>query len=502
MSKLPKNEKMNISLDAARRSMPSLLTVEEIRQKFGPVQTLGAPNDIAIAQDGALQGAGVYTLLQHSMEMLGSYAYPEFLGYGYLTGLTQNPLIRVGAEMISDEMTRKWIKLVTTGDTSQRDADGKKLSELTAALKRHKIQKLCHDCLSLTSYYGGCLVYMDNGVPDSDLLTPLHLDAAVFRRGSLNGFKIVEPFNISPGLYSTSNPMAKNYFKPASWWIQGREVHKSHFLYFAANLPPTLLLPAYNFFGIPLAQIVLDPVLHFVECREAAARLLKKFSLTVFKTDMSSVLSGGATTMLERRIQLMVQGRDNDGVETIDNETEDIIKLETPLGGVTDIVKQAMEIVAAYFGEPAVKLWGISPGGFNATGESDIQNHYDHVASQQEKILREPLENILRVLQLDLFGEIDENITFEFEPLGKDDERTIADVNKIKADTSAIYFDRGIVSAEETRKVLAEDPQSGFNDIDPDAVPEDPEEGSVVELGDPQLGKEGEQYPKDEVGSI
>ena len=57
-----------------------------------------------------------------------------------------------------------------------------------------------------------------------------------------------------------------------------------------------LLKPAYNFLGIPQAQILWDYVLHFQECRAAEARLLTKFSMTVFKTSMADILfSAGGT---------------------------------------------------------------------------------------------------------------------------------------------------------------------------------------------------------------
>ena len=81
----------------------------------------------------------------------------------------------------------------------------------------------------------------------------------------------------------------------------------------------------------------------------------------------------------------MTQNMNNDGVLAIDKDDEDVLKLETPLSGVTDIVRQSLEILAALNRTPAVKLLGISPSGFNATGESDIRNYYDYITSQQEK---------------------------------------------------------------------------------------------------------------------
>lgn len=115
----------------------------------------------------------------------------------------------------------------------------------------------------------------------------------------------------------------------------------------------------------------------------------------------------------------------------------------------------------------------ISPSGFNATGESDIRNYYDHIASQQEKVLRAGIQRALECIQLREFGEIDSSLGFDFAPLGEEDRAAIATQQKTKADTIAVYLDRGIISAEEARAALVSDPDSGFAEIDPDDLPEE-----------------------------
>ena len=304
---------------------------------------------------------------------------------------------------------------------------------------------------------------------------PLGTDADTFRAGTLKGFKLIAPVYIAPGRYSCYNPIDKDYFVPQSWLINGREVHASRFLYFAEDKPPTLLLPAYNFFGIPLTQIVRQNVKQFSECSAAASRLLQKFSCTVFATDMQELLTGSDGANIRRRVQYFSQNRDNDGVMTIDKEAEAIQDVSTPISGVTDIVKQQMEVVAAMFGEPAVKLWGISPGGFNSTGDSDMKNHYDHIHALQERIFREPLEYVVKLLQLNSKGMVDDALSFEFCPLSDEDKDLQARCNKTMADTMATLIDRGVISGSEARMVLANDPESGFAGIDVDAEIEMPD---------------------------
>ena len=479
-------------------------TPDAIRAMFKPAKTLGFRGlpDIETAQDAALDNAGVYNLLHHTLCNGGLPFADQFLGYGVLSNLTQDGLIRSGVEMRADEMTRKWIELTYSGKDKRAEMERELndeggnvsgfptaspsltlqaqhdnvnvISELNGEIERLGLRRLFREAAAMSGYFGGCLAYIDVGdLTDDDLKTPLLLDKDTFAQGSLRGFKLIEPFNVAPGLYNASSPISASYFKTNTWLVMGKEIHASRFLYFAEGRPPTLLLPAYNFFGIPLSQIVLDVVTHFTECREAAARLLTKFSLTVLKTDMQAIFAGQMDGNLDRRLQYFVQKRDNDGVMVIDYANEDIIKLETPLSGVTDIVRQNMEMVAAMFGEPVVKLWGISPGGFNSTGEADMQNHYDHIKSVQEKIFRDPLKHALDVLQLNKFGVIDDALTFNFAPLGEDDDKLMADTQLAKANTAAIFIDRGVVSPAEARKALSEDPKSQFTNIDPDAeVPE------------------------------
>jgi phage-related protein (TIGR01555 family) len=338
------------------------------------------------------------------------------------------------------------------------------------------VQKVFRDAAQMCGFYGGCLVYIDTGdIMAEDMRLPLGADSDTFKIDSIKDLKIVEPFYIAPGRYSCYSPIDKDYFVPQSWLINGREVHASRFLYFAEDKPPTLLLPSYNFFGVPLAQTVIDSVIGFEESSKAAARMLSKYACTVFKTDMNEVLSGGTGSEIQKRIAYFAQYRDNDGVMTVDKESEDIVLAQHALGGVTDIVRQQMEITAAMFGEPAVKLWGISPNGFNATGESDMRSHYDHINAVQERILRDPLEYLVKLLQLNTYGQIDPALTFEFVPLSDEDEKLQAEVQKIKVDSMSQLFDRGIISGEEARHVLATDPESGFDDIDESSVPEPPD---------------------------
>lgn len=455
---------------------PRVPTLADIKTMYGAPATLAEVDaDTKKANDAAI--GQCHSLLHHAISIMGMSAYPQFLGYGYLTGLAQNGLIRAGCEMIADEMVEKGITLTTKGNNDPDTDKQAKLDRLNELITKINLLPTLRKAVSISKYYGGSLVYMDfDGIDTAseNLLNPLILTKNELRGKKLRRLKVIEPYNLSPGQYNAADPLQEYYFKPRYWFVMGKAVDASRFLPpVQENELPTILRPAYNFFGIPLAQIVLDAVAHFTECREAEARLLTKFSLTVFKTNLNEQLfSGGDWSQIDNRVNNFVQYRSNDGVMLIDKESEDIDIKSTSLAGVKDIVSQAMEIVAAYFNEPVTKMWGLTPSGFN-TGESDLNNHYDHIASQQEKQLRDQIEYVLKVLQMQEWGEIDNEITFTFNPLSEEKEESMATVNKIKAETQQIYISNGVISPDEGRECLKADPKSGFNNLNEESVPEE-----------------------------
>ena len=472
-------------------------TLDEVRSKYGPPATLGAPNeDAVVAMDRAMEDRGVYTLLQHGFE-LGMYgACSNFLGYGALQNIAQNGLIRACIETVADDMTRAWIELQQEGEDDSEDGEAQeRIERLDRAMKRLGLQKVMHEAAAKVGYYGGCLLYLDTGASGPDLKLPLSLESwsREATKGFLKGVRVIDPVNVFPGTYNSIDPLRADYYVPRSWWVLGQEVHASRLIRVFSNEPPLLFRPSYNFLGIPKAQILWDYVMHFQANRDSVNRLMDKFSQLVFKTAMTDLITGGANDMsaLLARLQIMAQNRSNDGVIAIDKEAEDILKVETPMSGLTDVPRQSLEFVAAINRTPVVKLLGISPSGFNATGESDLRNYYDHILSQQEAVLRPALQRVLEVVQVSLFGEVDRKLGFSFCSLSEEDENAKAVTQATRINNLMALLDRDVISAEEARQLLIADPDSGLDGLDPE-LPEDAEgddmlmQGSAIP-GQPQM---------------
>lgn len=425
------------------------------------------------AMDSAPGGcADVTDFLARTGGMIG---HPQFIGYASCANLAQDGLMRAGVETLANELIREW------GEISCADPDRRQA--LTDAVRDYRLRRLFRDAAANAGYFGVCRLFVDTGVRDPvELRSELHLNRDAFRPGGLRGFVPLDPILMAPVRYNASDPLSPWYYRPDMWSVMGIEIHASRFLEFVQNEPPFVLRPAYNFGGIPAVQIALDYLVHFTETREAAARLLKKFSLTAFKSNMTGVLYGDEESDIVKRINYFAKTRDNDGILMIDKDDEDLLQLNTPLSGVDTIVRQALEMLAAIWRMPVTKFLGISPGGMNATGESDMRNWYDYAQGQQLKLFAEPMDRALRVIQLSLFGDVDPACAWTWNPLWTASDSEIAAINKSNADTDAVLLASGEISQEEARARLAADPHSGYAGIDPGRVPVPPAAPGVEEV--------------------
>lgn len=443
-----------------------------IVEGYGPPAVISPKKSRLLAADGKAYDSafgGCADVESFLFDTGPTHGTPHFIGYAACAHLEQDGFMRLGVEGLASEMTREWMEIKCP------DADLQKL--VTYELKALKIRRLFRHAASTVGYYGSSRFFIDTGTRDpEELATPLILEPWAFKPGDLRGFIHIDPALMFPVSYNANDPLSPHFYKPTAWFALSRNIHASRFLHFVQNEPKSIYLkPVYNFGGIPQVQLALDALVHFTGSRESAARLLKKFSLTVFKTDMNAVLYGGDDSDVKKRLQYFAYNRDNDGVEMIDMEAEDIIQINTPLAGVTDQVRQALEMLAAVFHMPVTKFLGISPGGMNATGESDMRNWYDYASGQQIDIFDTPMAVVAKLAQLNATGRIDPALTHEWHELQEPSEAERATINKTKADTLGVLQAAGYISPKEGRAFLSADEKSGFAGIDPEDLPPPPE---------------------------
>jgi len=394
-----------------------------------------------------------------------------FMGYPYLAELSQRAEYRRPVEIIAEEMTRKWIKISAVGNEKSE-----KVKDLTDKQKnKYHLKEAIKQALEHDGYFGIGMLYIDTGATDDviELKTPLPRKKEKIGQGQLLAFRPIDPTWIAPNNYNSSDPLNPTYYKPQTWFVNGKEVSSTRLMIFNSRPVPDILKPAYNFGGIALTQMLKPYVDNWLRTRQAVTDLLVSFTVYVLETNMFGILQGGAADADElfNRIQLFAATRDNRGVLMIDKNTEGFGNVSAPLGTLDALQAQAQEHMSSITGLPLVKAFGITPSGLNASSEGEIRVHYDSIQARQANVCDIHVKDALDLIQLSEYGFIDPEITYEWVPLWQLDEASRAAVRKTEADTDAVLAEQGAISAEEIRQRVANSPDSPYAGLDPDDMP-------------------------------
>lgn len=497
----PAKAKLSISPIAVAASRIAPDEVQPFAPAIHPPMAGGQKDGKKIAMDSSMSAisawaAGIYATA-------GQQA-TAFMGYPVLAELAQRPEYRMMSETIASEMTRRWIRFTA------KDGDDKaeRIAELEAEFKRLNVRAKFQKVAEVDAYFGRAHIHVDTGhVTNPEELKKSigtgwdSVSSSKIAQGSVKDLKVIEPVWTYPMGYNATNPLAEGWYDPQGWNVMGQEVHKTRMLTFVGREVPDLLKPAYSFGGVSLSQLAYPYVENWLKTRHGVNDIITAFTQFVLKTQMDSILNGEPADDFFKRIEIFNNTRSNRSVLAIDKESEDFQSVSAPLGGLEGLQMQAQEHLASVSHIPVVKLLGIQPAGMNASSEGELRSFFDSVHAFQEKLFRQPLHALLGMVMLSLWGETDDGIDFEFEPLWSLDEKGQAEVEKTKAETDQTLVDIGALSPQEVRERVARDPQSDYSSIDVDDLPdllEEEEEGLAPKGGHPieGLGEEDERADK------
>ena len=389
----------------------------------------------------------------YGMSMFGLY----FPGYPYLAELAQRSEYRQPVETTAKELTRNWIEFKSrgTGDKSE------KIQQIQEAFEEFKVQEVFRKAAMHDGFYGLGQVFIDIA-GQNDHALPLVVDQRTIKKGSLRGFVNVEPMWVTPLTYNAIDPTMPDFYKPSAWMVMGRRTDQTRLLNFTSYEIPDIIKPAYNFGGISLTQLIEPYVTRWLKTVGAVNQLINNFSIIYLQTDMDAVLEGESDSDLLKRLRMFTRDRNNQGIFVTDKNRELLQQLAVPLSSLDHLQAQAQEHMAAPTHLPLVVLTGITPSGLNATSEDEIQIFYDWILSVQKHLFRAHIRTILRIIQLHLWGKIDPDITFGFVPLKQVVGEAAARMRKMASDAAIAYIDAGVLDPKEERERLANDPDSGY----------------------------------------
>ncbi len=309
---------------------------------------------------------------------------------------------------------------------------------------------------------------------------------------------VVQPDYTSLYAYDPANPLKNSTSKfamPEFYYVHSLygsfTVHESRCLVFRNGiLPERVTNPVYRFWGTPEYARIKRAMRDAITSHGNGPKLLDRSVQPVYKMkDLASTLaSEGGDDIVMKRLELIDLARGILNSIAIDKDGEDYDFKNFQFTGVKDVIDATCNMLSAVTNIPQTILFGRSPAGMDATGNSDLENYYNYVEKIQKLMLKKNLKTLLDVLfRAGLRnGEVDEIPDYEmkFSPLWSLSETEQAAVDKQKADTemvraqtAQIYVQIQALDPSEVRAALAKKEDFTVEEIldDQDVESWDPE---------------------------
>lgn len=182
--------------------------------------------------------------------------------------------------------------------------------------------------------------------------------------------------------------------------------------------------------------------------------LVQDFAQAVIKIrGLAQQMAAHGEQAVRDRMAILEESRSTLRALLMDADGEDFKREPTPLTGLPDILDRWIYRVCAAAEVPATLLFGMSPGGLNSTGESDLENFYNEIQTHQEDALRPELEKLLKVILCAKDGPTQgtepETWTVKFHPLWSLSDKEQAELRKTVADADAIYITNQVLTPAE-----------------------------------------------------
>ena len=319
--------------------------------------------------------------------------------------------------------------------------------------------------------YGGAFIYINTD--DTNLSLPLYLNEKTASTNKITGLTVIEPWQAAPVQVNSFNPLKANYMEPDLWWVLGAStsVHKTRLIPIVFYSVPDLIKPLYNYLGLPLSFYMKNYVSNADTVRQSISDLILRFRTKIIKTTAQKI----ADPQTQARVKYM-NATSNNLATLLLAKDEEWIETVTSLSGMDNLLSQMYELMTASTrGIPVTKLLGLSPRGFNATGEYDENNFYDVIDGYAKSVVIPVMEKAAEYVLCFKAGILDEP-KYEFNPRKQIRPKEQAEINNLKADYISKLIMSGVVTGKDAIRAISEDNfKFDWIDIEDYKVPENPE---------------------------
>lgn len=407
---------------------------------------------------------------QNSQVMtLDAFSNPMFrLGFGTqapleateypLTRMTDNyaklnSMYRTGGllqsivDLIPADMLREWFTL--------SDVDPDKQAEFDRVVLKTQIKDRLDEGLRWGRLYGGAVALILIKGQENSLDKPLDLKSVM--PDSFAGLWILDRWSgVFPGAELVDDMMDSDFGLPKYYEIRAGEnqgliakVHHSRILRFTGRNLPYLEKIAEMYWGESEIEPVYEDIVLYDSVMANMGNLTFQANVDTLAIKNLEQLFAVGSIEQQKRFWSMMQAqsvaKSNFGTRLIDQETQ-LSTQQYSFSGFNYVVDAVQMNLSAKTHIPVTKLFGRSPAGMNATGDSDMQNYYDFIDGLRESKLRPVLERLVPIICMSVWGSVPEEMSIVFPPLWTPTAMEVAQIAGAKSQAIIAAFQSGLLN--------------------------------------------------------
>lgn len=394
-----------------------------------------------------------------TMDLLQATSYPltrMTQNYELLTSLYRdNWIVQNIVATIPNDIVRKWYE-IKSGIAPEW------LNRMRKLERRTQIRKKILLGMYWGRLYGGAVgVILIKG--QNDLSQPLDLDTVMPE--SFLGLQILDRWSgVYPEGEIVTDPSDPDFGLPAYYTVRDEasgymvaRVHHSRVVRFIGRELPWLEQITELYWGESEIEAIYNEIVKHDNVAANIAALTFRANINYMETEGLDQLLGSANADIQRRFWNAMAAQSimesNFGTRVI-NKGDAIHNTQYTFTGLPEVYDRMMMDVAGAARTPVTKLFGRSPAGLNATGESDMQNYYDYIDGLRENEFRQIIERLLPVMALSAWGMIPDDLDIDFPPMWTPDAKEIAEIAERKTNSVLAVYQNDLVDAATAQQEL------------------------------------------------
>lgn len=335
-------------------------------------------------------------------------------------------------------------------------AEADQITALEAEEKRLGLVRKAKEALVTARLLGGSALLIGTG--EEDLSLPLNVEQ--IQKGGLKYVTHLDRRDLVAGQIDYA-PASENFGKPmwyelASAYSGALRVHPSRLCIFHGMPPVGSGASRINPWGDPVLQSVYDAVSHSDSTSANIASLVFEAKVdTIGIPNLTQRLQDRRTEqMIQERLQLAQRAKGINGALIHDSE-EEIGQKTASFSNLDKVLLLFFQQVSGAADIPMTRLFGMSPGGLNSTGEGDLQNYYDRIQAMQSLEVEPAMALLDECLIRSALGERPDEVHFNWRSLWSPSQKETTEIGKLIAETGSSLAASKIMPRETIGRAIA-----------------------------------------------